>query len=147
MVSSACTNMAKVGFSWSGGLLLCCFAWLFYLFFLFFSQLGHVRCVLCLVCLPLRVRPRVCPVPVLRGRRVMGGVKAATITSGMARRPRRVHPQIIAPILFAARPATATVDLPPSPRPPLRGPSRLPLPVRPAWTAVAVFPCFHIQPR
>ena len=25
-----------------------------------------VRCVLCLVCLPLRVRPRVCPVPVLR---------------------------------------------------------------------------------
>ena len=25
-----------------------------------------VRCVLCLVCLPLRVRPRVCPVLVLR---------------------------------------------------------------------------------
>ena len=25
-----------------------------------------VRCVLCLVCLPLHVRPRVCPVPVLR---------------------------------------------------------------------------------
>ena len=25
-----------------------------------------VRCVLCLLCLPLRVRPRVCPVPVLR---------------------------------------------------------------------------------
>ena len=25
-----------------------------------------VRCVLCLVCLPLRVRPRVCPVPELR---------------------------------------------------------------------------------
>ena len=25
-----------------------------------------VRCFMCLVCLPLRVRPRVCPVPVLR---------------------------------------------------------------------------------
>ena len=32
-----------------------------------------VRCVLCLVCLPLRVRPRVCPVPVLRFWRVRGG--------------------------------------------------------------------------
>ena len=26
----------------------------------------RLHCVLCLVCLPLRVRPRVCPVPVLR---------------------------------------------------------------------------------
>ena len=31
-----------------------------------------VRCVLCLVCLPLRVRPRVCPVPELRFEGRMG---------------------------------------------------------------------------